>query len=90
MFTFIKAGFSRKKMIKYLNFPPGQIIKFFCLVLQNGFIMIQRYSFKSFFTRVFLFEEIYLKFKLVRNGANLQYLISSWTSFELRDKCLIP
>ena len=49
LFTFIKAGFSRKKIIKYLNFRPWQIIKFFCLVLQNGFIMIQRYSLKSFF-----------------------------------------
>ena len=83
-------------MIKYLNFPPGQIIKFFCLVLQSGFIMIRRYNSKSLFTRVLLLEgagggleEIDLKFKLVQNGGNLQYLISTLTAFKLRDQCLI-
>ena len=82
-------------MIKYLNFPPGQIIKFFCLVLQSGFIMIRRYSSKSLFTRVLLLEgaggleEIDLIFKLVQNGGNLQYLISTLTAFKLRDQCLI-
>ena len=82
-------------MIKYLNFPPGQIIKFFCLVLQSGFIMIRRYNSKSFFTRVLLLEgaggleEIDLIFKLVQNGGNLQYLISTLTAFKLRDQCLI-